>query len=86
MAQLGIRTMDELIGRVDLLEIKELSKNKLKGLDLSPVLYRPELPSRIIGKHVMAQEHKINNVLDKELIEISEDALKKGTKVSESLK
>lgn len=86
MAELGVRTMDELIGRVDLLEIKELSKNKLKGLDLSPVLYRPELPSRIIGKHVMAQEHKINDVLDRELIEISEDALKKGTKVSGSLK
>ena len=86
MAELGVRTMDELIGRVDLLEIKELHKNKLKGLDLSPVLYRPELPSRIIGKHVMVQEHKVEDVLDKKLIEISKDALEKGIKVSGSFR
>lgn len=84
MAKLGIKTMDELIGRVDLLEIKQLTKDKLKGLDLSSILYRPELPSRIQGRHVIAQEHKIDDVLDKKLIEISKPALEKGSKVSGS--
>lgn len=86
MAELGVRTMDELIGRVDLLEVKELKKDKLKNLDLSAILYKPALPSRIIGRHVIPQEHKINAVLDNELIKISNDALKKGIKVSGSFK
>ena len=86
MARLGVATMDELIGRVDMLEAKELNKDKLKGLDLSAVLYRPELPSRIIGKCVRAQEHKINEILDKELIKISNESIEKGSKVTGSFK
>lgn len=86
MAQLGIKTMDELIGRVDLLEVKELKKDKLKGLDLSPILYRPELPSRIKGKYVMCEKNKTTDILDKELIEISRNALEKGVKVSGNFK
>ncbi|WP_291632895.1 glutamate synthase large subunit [Clostridium sp.] len=84
MAELGVKTIDEIIGRVDFLEVNELKKDKLNGLDLSPVLYKPELPSRIIGKCVMAQKHKINNVLDKELIKLAKDALEKRVKVSGS--
>ena len=86
MAGLGVKTMDELIGRVDLLETKEMKNDKLKGLDLSAVLYRPELPSRITGRCVRAQEHKINDVLDRELIEISKESIEKGSKVTGSFK
>lgn len=86
MAELGVKTIDELIGRVDLLEVKDLKKDKLKGLDLSAVLYRPELPSRIIGKRVMAQDHSINDVLDRDLIDLSQDALEKGNKVCGTFK
>lgn len=86
MAGLGVKTMDELIGRVDLLETKEMKNDKLKGLDLSAVLYRPELPSRITGRCVRAQEHKINDVLDRELIKISKESIEKGSKVTGSFK
>ncbi|MBC2581178.1 glutamate synthase large subunit [Clostridium sp. DJ247] len=81
MAQLGFKSIDEMIGRVDMLEVKETLKHKLKGLDLSPILYRPELPSRIIGKHTIPQEHKIDNVLDRQLIESSRTALENKAKV-----
>lgn len=91
MAELGVKTMDELIGRVDLLEVKELKKDKRKGIDLSAVLYRPDLPSRIKGRHVMGEEHQINDILindilDKKLIKISKNAIEKGIKVSGSFK
>jgi len=81
MAQLGFKTIDELIGRVDVLDVKKTSKDKIKDLDLSPILYKPELPSRIVGKHTIPQKHKIDNVLDRKLIKISQSALEKGIKV-----
>jgi glutamate synthase (NADPH/NADH) large chain len=84
MATLGFKSMGEMIGRVDVLELKENSKDRLKGLDLSPILYKPELPSRIIGKHTMPQKHKIDQVLDRELIKLSLPALENQVKVEHS--
>lgn len=81
MAELGFKTIDEMIGRVDMLKTKELSNDKLKQLDLSPILYKPELPSRIIGKCIIPQNHNIDNILDRELIKISKSALEKKAKV-----
>jgi len=45
MAQLGFRTIDEMVGRVDMLEVKEaVSHWKAKGLDFSKILTVPVLP------------------------------------------
>lgn len=47
MADLGFRTVDEMVGRVDMLEVNERNRHwKTKELDLSAILYRPELPVR----------------------------------------
>lgn len=81
MAQLGFKSIDEMIGRVDMLTVKNNVDNKLKNLDLSSILHRPELPSRIVGKHVISQNHNIDTVLDRELIIASQSALDKGDKV-----
>ena len=47
MAELGIRTIDELVGRTDLLETSDAIDHwKLKGIDLTPVLYRPHVQGK----------------------------------------
>jgi glutamate synthase (NADPH/NADH) large chain len=45
MAQMGIRTMEELVGRTDLLEMIEGSTSKQKGLDLTPLLANDHIPA-----------------------------------------
>lgn len=86
MAELGIKHMDELIGRVDLLEKKDTKIEKLSKIDFTSLLYRPELPSRIVGKCTISQKHKINDVLDKLLIDIATPSLENGEKVKGSFK
>src|SRR5690606_38300733 len=45
LAELGYRSLDEIIGRSDLLDVAQAVDHwKASGLDLSPILYRPELP------------------------------------------
>ncbi len=79
MAKLGFRTMDEMIGRVDLLEVnKDINHWKANKLDLSPILYKPNLPQRIVGRKIMDQDHGIDKALDNELIEVAKQSLDKG--------
>ena len=45
MAELGFRTIQEMVGRVDMLETKDLVDHyKAKGIDLAPLLYQPDVP------------------------------------------
>lgn len=81
MAELGFRTINEMIGRVDILKTKETINDRLKQLNLSQILYKPELPSRIIGKCTILQNHNIDNILDRELIKVSKPALEEKAKV-----
>jgi glutamate synthase (NADPH/NADH) large chain len=73
LASLGFRTFDELVGRSDLLIQRKSGKPKSAGVDLSALLYRPEGAPDIPGgreiHHVQDQVHKIQNVLDRQLIE-----------------
>ncbi len=82
MAQLGVRTFDELIGRSDLLDkSKAITHWKAKGLDFSKLLYQPESDGAA-RYHVEDQDHGLDKALDNELIAKSAAALEKGTKVS----
>lgn len=76
MAQLGIRKIDELIGRTDFLKVnEEILHWKAKGLDFSSLLYRPSA-AEDVGTHcTKSQDHGIDKVLDLRLIELSKDAL-----------
>ena len=76
LAELGFRKMDDIIGRVDLLERNpEINHWKIKNLDLTGLLTLT-LESAENAMHcVGVQDHKIDNVLDKELITLSENAL-----------
>ncbi|MDO8654650.1 MAG: glutamate synthase-related protein [Undibacterium sp.] len=83
MAQLGIRTYDELIGRVDLLDkSKAITHWKAKGLDFSKIFYQPEMPVGTAVRHVDVQDHCLEKALDNKLIAQAKAALDNGEKVS----
>jgi len=83
MAELGFRTVNEMIGRVDVLETNEALKHwKADGLDLSAILE----PAQIVyeGTEVyrtIDQDHGLELALDNELIKLSKAALETGEKV-----
>ena len=81
MAQLGIRSFDELIGRVDLLDTRSgIEHWKAHGLDFSRVFYQPSNDSP--RRQIETQDHGLESALDHELIERSKAALERGEKVS----
>lgn len=83
MAQLGVRTYDELIGRVDLLDkSKAVSHWKAKGLDFSRIFHQPELADGAAVRHVDVQDHGLEKALDNKLIAQAKHALETGEKVS----
>lgn len=83
MAQLGIRTFDELIGRTDLLDKSSaITHWKAKGLDFSRLLHQPDMPSSVSRYHIENQDHGLDKALDNTLIAKSKNALEKGEKIS----
>jgi glutamate synthase domain-containing protein 3 len=82
MAQLGFRTFDEMVGRVDMLDAREAVDHwKAKGIDLSAILYNPPTPSRIARRCVQPQDHGLSQALDYKLIDHARDAIENGTPV-----
>ncbi|HTN24943.1 MAG TPA: glutamate synthase large subunit [Solirubrobacteraceae bacterium] len=83
MASLGIRSMDELIGRSDLLEQDELVEHwKARGVDLTNILAMPVLPEGTPLRCVRAQEPVLDDALDWTLVEAAAAALEDGTPVA----
>jgi glutamate synthase domain-containing protein 3 len=82
MASMGFRTVEEMIGRVDMLEMKPAVEHwKARGLDYSAILYKPEVPARVARRCVQRQDHGLQQAIDHELIAASQDALEKRTPV-----
>jgi glutamate synthase (NADPH) large chain len=76
MAELGFRTVNEMVGRVDcLVQREELKHWKAKSIDLSSVLYNPPVPSHVGRRCTEAQDHGLGDALDVKLIEMAHDAL-----------
>jgi glutamate synthase (NADPH) large chain len=76
MAQLGFRKMDEMIGRVDKIDVtKAVDHWKAAGLDLSQILYKPVVAPTVAQRCVRAQDHGLEKALDNELIRRCTDAL-----------
>ncbi len=76
MAELGFRTVDEMVGRVDMIEMEAAVDHwKARGLDFSAMLYNPPVPSRVARRCVHAQDHGLERALDHQLVEHSLDAL-----------
>ena len=86
MADLGFRTVDEMVGRVDRLEtMAAIDHWKARGLDLSALLHRPDVPDGVATHHCRDQEHGLENVIDRRLMELAGDALAGGPPVSAEL-
>jgi len=82
MARLGARTLDELIGRADLLDQKRLADHwKSEGLNLSRLFHKPEPIGGDTLHHSERQDHHLENVLDRRLIELARPALDNGKPV-----
>lgn len=82
MASLGVRTIDEMVGRVDLLELNsEILPWKAKGIDLSRILHSPESSAPEKIRCTIRQDHGIEGSLDVKLIELSKEALSAGRPV-----
>ena len=76
MAHLGFRTVAEMVGRCDRLEVRAAVNHwKAKGLDFSPLLHRPQVGPEVSTHHVDSQDHEISGVLDHELIKRCAPAL-----------
>ncbi|WP_175987837.1 glutamate synthase large subunit [Bacillus sp. Marseille-Q1617] len=65
MAELGFRTINEMIGRTDVLQTNEAIDHwKAKGLDLSALLYQPDVPEKVSRYAVRAQDHELEKTFD----------------------
>lgn len=82
MAQLGVRTIEELIGRVDLLDTRQAVEHwKAQGLDFSRIFAQPTAPASVPRLHTSTQDHELEKALDQELIAKAASAIQKGEAV-----
>jgi len=80
LAQLGFRTLQEAIGHVEFLDTRDaVSHWKASGLDLAPLLVRPDVPSAL--HKTKDQDHGLENALDNQLIKLSAPALERKEEV-----
>ena len=86
MAELGFRTINEMVGQVQFLEAREdVTHWKYSKLDLSPILYKMPAPEGMTLYNSESQDHGLANVLDWKLLELAKDALDNGTPVAATL-
>ncbi|HEX5198384.1 MAG TPA: glutamate synthase-related protein, partial [Actinoplanes sp.] len=79
LAELGFRTLDEAIGHADLLDFRPAVHHwKAQGLDLTPLLYVPELADGAARRQTTKQDHKLERALDNQLIAAVGSALDGG--------
>jgi glutamate synthase (ferredoxin) len=86
MAELGFRTINEMVGHVEKLQMKKAVEHwKAKGLDLSKIVYAPEAGPEIGRHQTIAQNHGLDDALDRrELIKACKPAIERGEKVKAS--
>ncbi len=87
MAQLGFRTVDEMIGRVDKLAPRQAVDHwKAYGLDFSNILYQPNVPPEVGRYCQIPQDHGLEKALDNEvLLDLCKPALDNGEPVAATL-
>lgn len=87
MAQLGFRTVDEMVGRVDRLEArKAIDHWKAKGLDFSNLLYQPDVGADTGRYCQIPQDHGLEKSLDlTTLLELCKPAIERGERVTADL-
>jgi glutamate synthase (NADPH/NADH) large chain len=82
MAEMGFRKFVDLVGRTDLIEQRtDISHWKASKLDLSQILHRPDEVLKHASHCTCLQTHKIDKVMDHELIKLANKAIKNNEKV-----
>jgi glutamate synthase (NADPH/NADH) large chain len=86
MASLGYRTFNEMIGQMQMLDVREMVDHwKARGLDFSRLFTKPDVPASVAIYHCEEQDHKIHDIIDRKLIASAQAALDRGAKVHLSL-
>ena len=76
MAELGFRTIDEMVGQSQKINMKKaLDHYKAQGIDLSNILYKPKVPSSVRERNTKEQNHGLENVLDFDILKQAHPAL-----------
>ena len=87
LAALGFRTLAEAVGHVEALDTTPAEQHwKAHGLDLRPILHKPELPEGTPLLNTVGQDHGLETALDQMLIKLCRPALDTGEAVRASLK
>ena len=82
MARLGFRSLEEMIGRVELLDVETAANHwKQKGLDFSDLFHKPDVPHAISNTGSQALAEELEAVADVELLERARPALERGERV-----
>ena len=82
MSSLGLRKLEDMVGRVDLLELnQDILPWKAKNIDFSKILYKPRVSESVITHYCKKQDHGIDKILDLKLIELAKPALAKSQNV-----
>lgn len=81
MADLGVKTVNELVGRTDLLRFDQSADDRLGNLDLTPILENPWATAEKLQCKTTLQRDRLRTVLDHELIELSQPTFKHGERV-----
>ena len=76
MAKLGFRTVEEMVGRADMLDVTDAIDHwKTRGLDFSQIFFRPDVPKNFATHKIQPQDHGLKEALDYQLIEDFKNAL-----------
>jgi glutamate synthase (NADPH) large chain len=82
MATLGYRSVNEMIGQMQMLDVREMVDHwKARGLDFSRLFTKPDVPVTVAIYHREKQQHKIHDIIDRKLIADAAPALEGGTPV-----
>ncbi|HWO41768.1 MAG TPA: glutamate synthase-related protein, partial [Candidatus Eisenbacteria bacterium] len=87
MAKLGFRTINEMVGRSDKIEPRRAIEHwKARGIDISPILYQPEVGPEVGRYCQIPQNHGLENALDNQvLLDLAMPALERKEKVTATL-
>ena len=82
MAQLGFRTIDEMVGHVECLDTREAVDHwKASGLDISPILAEPQNPYEQSMYATTSQDHGLDEAMDQQFIAEAQSAINDGHRV-----
>jgi glutamate synthase (ferredoxin) len=76
MAELGFRSIDEMVGQSQKLNMNTaIDHYKAQGIDLSAILYKPEVGDNVPVRNVSKQDHGLDNVLDVDIVSKAQKAI-----------